>query len=393
MILGRDRLRHCDPGGGIGQALEQRPILAVKPGCSISKARKPACGSPELVAGALSPLWCGRLALYDGAKDFKDDPVHHFRGLEPLPQDQRGAAVALGNFDGVHFGHRAILQAARDAGGMLGVVTFEPHPRSILGKPAQSFRLTSAAGKARALADVGVELLVEVPFSRAFASLPPEEFVRQVLVDTVGASHVVIGFDFRFGADRAGTAETMQATGQQHGFGVTVVEKVQADDGAAFSSTAIREHLGAGRPLEAAQMLGRWWEIDGVVQAGHQRGRTIGFPTANLTLGNLLEPALGVYAVRCSISGGSIGEGNDLRWYDAIANLGRRPTVDGETLLLEVHVFDFEGDLYDKPMRVQLTGFIRPERKFDSFQLLRDQIAADCDTARAMLATTPIDPN
>ena len=156
MILGRDRLRHCDPGGGIGQALEQRPILAVKPGCSISKARKPACGSPELVAGALSPLWCGRLAVYDGATDFKDDPVHHFRGLEPLPQDQRGAAVALGNFDGVHFGHRAILQAARDAGGMLGVVTFEPHPRSILGKPAQSFRLTSAAGKARALADVGL---------------------------------------------------------------------------------------------------------------------------------------------------------------------------------------------------------------------------------------------
>jgi riboflavin kinase / FMN adenylyltransferase len=331
--------------------------------------------------------------VYDGAKGFKDDPVHHFRGLEPLPQDQRGAAVALGNFDGVHFGHRAIFDAARAAGRPLGVVTFEPHPRSVLGTPDQPFRLTSAAGKARALADVGVELLVEIPFDTEFSCLPPEQFVQKVLVEAVGAAHVVIGFDFRFGAKRAGTPDTLKALGAAYGFGVTVVAEVQADNGASFSSTAIRTHLREGRPLEAARMLGRWWEIDGVVQAGHQRGRTIGFPTANLTLGNLLEPALGVYAVRCSISGGSIGEGNDLRWYDAIANLGRRPTVDGETLLLEVHVFDFAGDLYDKPMRVQLTGFIRPERKFDSFQLLRDQIAADCDTARAMLATTPIDPN
>jgi riboflavin kinase/FMN adenylyltransferase len=313
--------------------------------------------------------------------------VHHFRGLEPLPPDLRGASVALGNFDGVHFGHRAIFDAARAAGGLLGVVTFEPHPRSVLVAPDQPFRLTSAIGKARALADVGVELLVEVPFSRDFAALPPEQFVQKVLVETVGAAHVVIGFDFRFGAKRAGTAETMRTLGAKHGFGVTVVQEVLAKDGASFSSTAIREHLRAGQPRDAARMLGRWWEIDGIVQSGHQRGRTIGFPTANLPLGDLLEPALGVYAVRCSI-----GEGDALRWYDAIANLGRRPTVDGETLLLETHVFDFEGDLYDKPMRVQLTGFIRPERKFDSFQMLRDQIAKDCDTARAMLATTPAEP-
>lgn len=313
--------------------------------------------------------------------------MHHFHGLEPLPAALRGAAVALGNFDGVHFGHRAILDAARAAGGMLGVVTFEPHPRSVLHTPDQPFRLTSPAGKARALADEGVELLVEVPFNKEFASLPPDQFVQTVLVDAVGAGHVVIGFDFRFGAKREGTPESMRQMGQQHGFGVTVVEEVQAEDGASFSSTAIREHLRAGRPGDAARMLGRWWEIDGIVAHGHQRGRTIGFPTANLALGELLEPALGVYAVRCGI-----GEGAGLQWYNAIANLGRRPTVDGETLLLETHVFDFEGDLYDKPMRVRLLDFIRPERKFDSFQLLRDQIAKDCDTARAILARTDTNP-
>lgn len=313
--------------------------------------------------------------------------MHHFHGLEPLPAALRGAAVALGNFDGVHFGHRAILDAARAAGGMLGVVTFEPHPRSVLHAPVQPFRLTSPAGKARALAEEGVELLVEVPFNKEFARLPPDQFVQTVLVDAVGAGHVVIGFDFRFGANREGAPESMRRMGQEHGFGVTVVEEVQAENGASFSSTAIREHLREGRPGDAARMLGRWWEIDGIVAHGHQRGRTIGFPTANLTLGELLEPALGVYAVRCGI-----GEGAALQWHNAIANLGRRPTVDGETLLLETHVFDFEGDLYDKPMRVRLLDFIRPERKFDSFQRLRDQIAKDCDTARAILARTDTNP-
>ncbi len=313
--------------------------------------------------------------------------MHHSIGLDPLPAAQRGASVALGNFDGVHFGHRAILDAARAARGVLGVVTFEPHPRSVLRSPVKPFRLTSPSSKAQALADVGVELLVEVPFTKEFASLPPDQFVQSVLVDAVGAGHVVIGFDFRFGAKREGTPAMMQELGERFGFGVTVVEEVQSEDGASFSSTAIREHLRDGRPGDAARMLGRWWEIDGLVTYGHQRGRTIGFPTANLALGELLEPALGVYAVRCGI-----GAGDDLRWYDAIANLGRRPTVDGETLLLETHVFDFEGDLYDKPMRVQLLDFFRPERKFESFDALRQQIAKDCDTARAILAKTPQNP-
>ena len=313
--------------------------------------------------------------------------MHHFLGLEPLPTALRGAAVALGNFDGVHFGHRAILDAARAAGGMLGVVTFEPHPRRVLRAPDKPFRLTSPSSKAQALADVGVELLVEVGFNKEFASLPPDQFVQTVLIDAVGAGHVVIGFDFRFGAKREGTPELMRQMGEKHGFGVTVVEEVQSADGASFSSTAIRELLRDGKPKDAARMLGRWWEIDGIVAHGHQRGRTIGFPTANLALGELLEPALGVYAVRCGI-----GEGAAMQWHDAIANLGRRPTVDGETLLLEAHVFDFDSDLYDKPMRVQLLDFIRPERKFDSFQLLRDQITKDCDTARAMLARTDKNP-
>jgi len=313
--------------------------------------------------------------------------VHHYHGLDPLPANLRGASVALGNFDGVHCGHRAILDAARAAGGRLGVVTFEPHPRSVLREAVRPFRLTSPAGKAQALADLGVELLVEIPFTRAFASLPPEQFVQRVLVDAVGARHAAIGYDFCFGAGRAGSPATMRALGERLGFGVTVVDEVCAADGTSLSSTAIRAHLREGRPRDAARLLCRWWEIDGIVATGHQRGRTIGFPTANLRLDDLLEPALGVYAVRCSI-----GEGETLTWHDAIANLGRRPTVDGETLLLETHVFDYEGDLYGRPMRVQLLDFIRPERKFDSFDLLRQQIARDCDTARSILADMPADP-
>jgi len=321
------------------------------------------------------------------AERFRDGLVHHFRGLDPLPQEPRGASVALGNFDGVHLGHQAILGAARAVGRKLGVVTFEPHPRSVLRAPSRPFRLTSPASKARALENLGVDLLVEIPFDRDFAQLPPEAFVQRVLGEIVGASHVVVGADFRFGANRAGTSQSLKDLGPRHGFGVTIVEEVQAEDGQAFSSTAIRRHLREGRPQEAAQMLGRWWEVEGVVFTGHQRGRTIGFPTANLSLGDLLEPALGVYAVRCAV-----GDEDDLSWLDGIANIGRRPTVDGETLLLETHVFDFDGDLYGKRMRVQLLGFIRPERKFGNLDELRNQIARDCDTARSILAETPETP-
>ena len=312
--------------------------------------------------------------------------MHHSVGLDPLPAANRGASVALGNFDGVHFGHRAILAAARKAGGALGVVTFEPHPRSVLRAPDRPFRLTSPSSKAQALSDAGVEVLLEVPFSREFAALPPEEFVQQVLVDAVGASNVTVGADFRFGAQRAGTPEILTELGEAHGFGVTVVDEVHAGDGVPFSSTAIRAHLREGRPLDAARMLGRWWEIDGIVTANRQLGRTIGFPTANLGLGDLLEPMLGVYAVRASV-----GEGADLQWHDAIANLGRRPTVGGDALLLETHIFDFDGDLYDKPQRVQLIGFIRPEQKFNGLDELKAQIARDCDTARSILAETDLE--
>ncbi len=234
--------------------------------------------------------------------------MHHSIGLDPLPAAYRGASVALGNFDGVHFGHRAILAAARAAadrlgGGLLGVVTFEPHPRSVLYGPVPPFRLTTPASKARALAAEGVDLLVQIPFDRAFAALPPEQFVQRVLVDLVGARHVTVGADFHFGADRAGTAATLAALGEANGFGVTVVERVRAKNGVAFSSTAIRAYLREGRPVEAARMLGRWWEIDGIVTPNRQLGRTIGFPTANLSLGELLEPQLGVYAVRAGVGG------------------------------------------------------------------------------------------
>lgn len=310
-----------------------------------------------------------------------------FHDYRELPEDARGAVIALGNFDGVHHGHRSVFdetrRIARRLGVPMGVVTFEPHPRSVLAPESLPFRLTSWKTKARALAALGVDVLVFVPFDHAFASQSPDMFVEGVLVEGVGARHVVIGEDFRFGVGRSGTPEDMARLGEAHGFGVTVLPELKHATGDVFSSTNIRRLLQEGEPVEAAKLLGRWWEIEGLVQAGDRRGRTIGFPTANIDLGPLLQPAIGVYAVR-------VGVGDDERvtWHDGVANLGRRPTVDGRNLLLEVHVFDYSGDLYERPIRVQFVAYIRPERKFDGLDALQAQIARDCETARAILATT-----
>jgi len=314
-----------------------------------------------------------------------------FRHYSELPADARRAAVALGNFDGVHRGHRAIVEEtrriARDRGVPIGVLTFEPHPRSVFDPDGPSFRLSSPRTKARWIAPLGVDLLFFQHFDRDFARRTPDEFVRSVLVDGLAASHVVVGDDFRFGRDRQGTPDMLEALGRAHGFGVTQMADVIGPDGHGYSSSRIRAHLAAGRPVEAGVLLGHWWEIEGRVEPGFQRGRTIGFPTANLQLGDYLEPAIGVYAVRAGID-----EGVATRWIDGVANLGRRPTVDGEGLLLEVHLFDFAADLYGRHLRVQLTGFIRPERKFASFVELKTQIARDGETARRLLADTPAVP-
>ncbi|HVA14947.1 MAG TPA: bifunctional riboflavin kinase/FAD synthetase [Stellaceae bacterium] len=298
--------------------------------------------------------------------------------------DARGAVVAAGNFDGVHLGHQAVLAEtkalARAAAAPFAVLTFEPHPRAVFQPGAPPFRLTPFRPKALVLESLGVDLLFTLHFDRDFAQKSAEEFVAETLVAGLGAKTVVVGYDFVFGHKRRGTPELLKAEGAKHGFGVAVVAPVAAA-GVVYSSTQIREHLVAGRPREAAALLGRPWEIDGRVETGDKLGRTIGFPTANLDLADYLRPAAGVYAVRAGVE-----DGAETRWFDGAANLGWRPTVGGKDLRLETHLFDFAGDLYGKHLRVALIERLRPEQRFDGLDALKAQIAADCAQARQILS-------
>lgn len=303
--------------------------------------------------------------------------------------DARGAVVAAGNFDGVHLGHQAVLAQAkalaRKAGAPFAVLTFEPHPRVVFQPGLPPFRLTPFRAKSLVLESLGVDLLFVLHFDQAFAQKSAEAFVAETLVAGLGARAVVVGYDFVFGHKRRGTPELLKAEGLKHGFGVEVVAPVAAAGGTVYSSTQIREHLVAGRPREAAALLGRPWEIDGRVDVGDKLGRTIGFPTANIALADYLRPAPGVYAVRAAIDDGAAP-----RWYGGAANLGWRPTVGGKDLRLETHLFDFSGDLYGKHLRVALIEHLRPEQRFAGLDALKAQIAADCAQARAMLAGSPL---
>jgi len=307
------------------------------------------------------------------------------RHFEDVPSDLKGAVIAIGNFDGVHRGHQAVLAKARDEakrrGAKLGVLTFEPHPRSFLKPGGAPFRLTPFRIKMRHLQDLGVDVAFVLTFDADMVKRTADVFVKDVLVDGLGVSHVVVGADFCFGKDRGGNATVLTEAGKRYGFGVTALSLEAEAEGDVYSSTLIRDRLLGGDPVAAALALDRPWEIEARVEHGEQRGRTIGFPTANLHLGEFMQPKLGVYAVRAAMD-----TGHDLQWIDGVANLGKRPTVAGEDVRFEVYLFDFDGDLYGKHLRVALLGFIRPEMKFSGLDQLKAQIAADCDTARRMLA-------
>jgi riboflavin kinase / FMN adenylyltransferase len=297
----------------------------------------------------------------------------------------RGAVFAIGNFDGVHLGHQTVIAEARAraraAGAPFAVLTFEPHPRAVFQPGAAPFRLTPLRDKARLMAALGVELLVAHRFDAAFAQRSAEDFVAAVLVAGMGARHVVVGYDFVFGNRRRGTPVVLRALGDAMGFGVSVVDPVTSASGATYASTRIRDHLVEGRPRAATELLGRPWEVSGHVRGGDRRGRTIGFPTANLALGDYLRPAAGVYAVRVGRE-----DGTRTRWHDGAANLGWRPTVGGQDLRLEAHLFDYSGDLYGQRLRVAFIEHLRPERRFSGLDALKAQIAEDCARARAVLA-------
>lgn len=303
----------------------------------------------------------------------------------------RGAVAAIGNFDGLHLGHQAVIgeagRLAHAAGRPWGVVTFEPHPYAVFHPEAAPFRLTPFRIKAALLDTLGLDVGFFLPFDEALHTRPPEAFADDILVDGLGLAHVVVGEDFAFGHRRAGDVATLAAAARRHGFGLSVFSKITDDAGLSYSSTKVRHFLASGQPHLAARLLGRAWNIEGRVEGGDRRGRTIGFPTANIALGDHLVPAHGVYAVRAAV----VDEG-PARWIAGVANLGRRPTVDGKSLLLEVHLLDGAPDLYGRHLRVALIEFVRPEKKFDGLDALRAQIARDCEQARRVLASdqTPL---
>lgn len=307
-----------------------------------------------------------------------------FRHNEVVPADALGAAIAIGNFDGMHRGHQAVIGEAgliaKAIGAPWAVLTFEPHPRSVFKPDDEPFRLTPAPAKARLIAQTGVDFLIVVAFDRVFSETLAESFIADILAGRLKARHVVAGYDFAFGKGRTGDCALLLSMGQASGFDFTVVQAVKDAGGAVHSSSRVREALQAGRPREAAAILGRYFEVESEVVNGDARGRTIGFPTANLDLGAYIRPRSGVYAVRVGFV-----EGAAPGWHDGVANVGNRPTVSGKSVNLEVFLFDFAGDLYGQRLRVEFVDFIRPEKKFDGLASLKAQIARDCDAARTIL--------
>lgn len=303
-----------------------------------------------------------------------------FRDWRDLPPDARGATVALGNFDGVHRGHEALIRAAHAARpeAALGVLTFEPHPREYFRPDDPPFRLTLSAERADLLAGLGVGLIYEMPFDQSFSHMAAEGFFADVLHRGIGARHLVCGPDFAFGHRRGGGTDFLKARAEEVGIGVTLVPLV-GDAQGPLSSSRIRRELQDGYPERATAELGRPWAIRGDVAHGDKRGRTIGFPTANIALGRHLEPARGVYAVTVRLPDGAVRDG--------VANIGRRPTVNaGPESRLEVNIFDFEGDLYGAELSVALHAYIREEQRFPGLDALKAQIAKDAAEARRLLA-------
>ncbi|MCB1722366.1 MAG: bifunctional riboflavin kinase/FAD synthetase [Chromatiaceae bacterium] len=300
------------------------------------------------------------------------------RGLHNLRAEHRECVATIGNFDGVHLGHQAVLAAldarARAAGVPSLVIIFEPQPLEFFRPQQAPARLTRLREKLEAIAACGVDRVLLVRFDAEFAAVPADAFVRDVLVDRLAIRHLYVGDDFRFGRDRAGDFAMLTRMGGEHGFGVESLATV-ADDGERISSTRIREALERGDMDEAARCLGRRYRIAGRVAHGNKRGRTIGFPTLNIGLLRRSTPLLGVYAVQVFCL--------DIEPLPGVANIGSRPTLTGdERVLLEVHLFDFDADVYGRHVEVDFVEHIRDERRFDSFELLREQIGRDVQRAR-----------
>jgi riboflavin kinase/FMN adenylyltransferase len=315
-------------------------------------------------------------------------PISLYRSLSDLPETARGAVLAIGNFDGVHLGHQQVIADARALAAAknapLGVMLFDPHPQQFFAPDAPPFRLTRLVTRAALLANLGVDFTLALPFDATMAACEAEDFISDILLAQLGVSAVCVGYDFCFGKGRRGNFAMLQDIGGEMGFETFATEAVlQPDSTSPFSSSAIRNFLRDGDPEQAAQLMGHAFAIEAEVQKGDQRGRTIGFATANMPLHDYVLPKFGVYAVSAEVLDGAFA-GQTLK---GVANLGMRPTVGTDKPRLESHFFDFEGDLYGANLRVSLLHFIRPEQKFDSLDALKAQISMDSDQAREMLGS------
>ena len=303
--------------------------------------------------------------------------LHGWKGLSAA---DRGAAVALGNFDGVHLGHREVIAGAVEAGRRLGapvgVISFDPHPRRLFQPDEPAFRLMTTDQQARVLATMGVDRFYVLPFDFEMANFSDRDFALKVLHEGLGVRHVAVGFDISFGKGRTGSPELMTAYGEEMGFSVSVAEAV-GEGAEKYSSTDVREALREGRPQDAAAILGQPFAIEGVVRRGKQLGRTLGFPTANVFMADYVAPRKGVYATRTRLPDGRVVPG--------VANIGNNPTTGEVETRLEVWLFDFDEDLYGQVIETSLIAFLRPEEKFDSIETMVEQIRVDEQRARDIL--------
>jgi riboflavin kinase/FMN adenylyltransferase len=304
-----------------------------------------------------------------------------FKTFRDLPATAQGAVIVIGNFDGVHRGHQSLINLARDKAALLqapvGVLTFEPHPRALFRPDDPVFRLTPEPIKQQRLEELGVDILYSLKFDWDFASLSPQQFMEQVLNTGLKPAHIIVGQDFCFGQLRKGTTQTLIDAGLP----VTALEKIVDEDGDDVSSSSIRQELRHGNIAAANELLGWEWIMQGTVVKGDQRGRELGFPTANVPLGDTLHPAYGIYASYVQI----VEDGPDSPWLPAATNIGIRPMFELQVGQIESYIFDFSRDIYGKTLRVKPVKRLRGEAKFDSLEALIAQIEADCAEARKIL--------
>jgi riboflavin kinase/FMN adenylyltransferase len=296
----------------------------------------------------------------------------------------RNPVVTIGNFDGVHVGHRQIFrqlkQAAVDANGVSVVITFEPHPLKVIPSGKKIRLISTYKEKERLLEASGIDYLVVIPFTREFAAISAREFVSDVLVRSIGIRKLIIGYDYAFGRNREGNIGFLRLLGKEYGFAVEVLEPIW-DGKTLFSSTNIRKMVEEGNVADVVRLLGRHFSIAGEVVHGHHRGKLLGFPTANIQTDNELIPKCGVYAVKVKIDG---------TMYDGACNIGPNPTFDDEAISIEVFIFDFEGDLYGQSLRLFFVERVRDEKKFSDVTALQQAIAEDVARSMAVLKDTVV---